>query len=218
MRRRIALLVVLGACTAYTGADAPQAPDASADDAGSDRLAPSDDAAVADALPDVAEDGLDAGSDGPRRLVFVTTTTYSGALGSLAALDTACSLESPARSAKVWLSTSTVDAFGRIADVGPWYNGSGSVVFMNKAEIASGATQRSEMTYANGTPIKEATGFWTGSTNAGLRTAFNCQGWASNVPTDNGTVGDPANPLVNQWSNWSPGSCGQVHGLICFEQ
>ncbi len=57
--------------------------------------------------------------------IFVTSTLYSGNLGGLSGADAKCltaaqSVNLPG-TWKAWLSSSTINAIDRIAEVGPWY-------------------------------------------------------------------------------------------------
>lgn len=109
-------------------------PDAGASDGAVSDSARADGGGVADA-PQV--------KPGARR-TFITKETFQGDLGGGSATgaergDAACTTAAKAAQLggawKAWLSTSTVDAIDRIAEVGPWYDLAGTLIFADKSGL-----------------------------------------------------------------------------------
>jgi hypothetical protein len=169
---------------------------------------------------------------GPHKLVFITSATFSGNLvvsGSqptgLAAADALCATAATAAglgaSFRAWLSDGNTNAIDRIADVGPWYLTDGTLVFHNKANLATtalAAINRNE----NGAPVNQWDGsyaqwVWTGTQIGGVRAAQTCNDWSS--VSGNGAVGRFDAP--DQWTGNGSLDCSgdsyHMH-LYCLQQ
>lgn len=127
---------------------------------------------------------------------------------------------------KAWLSTTTVSAVDRIADVGPWYqhpaSGTPIKTFNNRANLMSTALAPIEVDeFGRTSTIGGFRGVWTG-TGTGGRTATSrsCIDFSSDTDpyfSSAGTAGD-----ASSMSNWTESttrlSCRETLALYCFEQ
>lgn len=173
----------------------------------------------ASALPDLAP--------GTKR-VFVTAQRFSGSLasgGNLAGADAACI--GAAQTAgmggnwKAWLSSSTVDAIDRVSDVGPWYDLGGTLIFSNKANLAT-------------VPLaglwKDETGaslgsdrIWTGTAVGGQYIedlgpgSKPCGDWMDASISSTAKIGQIGR-RDSAWTAFAGTTCDQQAHLICFEQ
>lgn len=120
---------------------------------------------------------------------------------------------------KAWLSSSTVNALDRIADVGPWYRlDQTTLLFADRASIVNGP----QVPISPQSVLVDDTRnlFWTGTLVDGTASANNCQDWTDYVfanPLNIATVGrvDTAGP---GWVNPTPLSCSYYLALLCIEQ
>jgi hypothetical protein len=114
---------------------------------------------------------------------------------------------------RAWLSSSTVDAIDRIADVGPWYRLDGKTkLFESKAQLRAGPLAPID---PPGDPVAGRP-FWTGTLADGTRSSLTCQDWTDYVMA-RGTVGR-ADAVGGAWVAAEPSSCGFYGGLLCIEQ
>jgi hypothetical protein len=190
----------------------------------------------------LAGDTVDA--SGPKR-VFLTDALYTadlrgggGKATGLEGADEICNKN--ARGAtlggtwKAWLSDSTTNAIDRIAEVGPWQNLIGELVFANKDSIttvglraAIGSPKDVQWPGHGGTSFTPSSfDFWAGSTPEGLHHPENCANWtladmsawgrlgyaqaqhSVDGPTYNGVIWDATKRIY----------CSQSPALVCFEQ
>ena len=197
-------------------------------------------AAVALTAAGCGDDGAVIPDDALR--VFITSSTYSGDLGGVAGADAKCQLAADAEALggtwRAWLSTSTEDAFARIAGDGPWYQLDGTLTFNNHANLAT--TPQAEIKvmedaeYLFGEPPKDdgngggdgLTGVtvnwtgvfdvWSGTAAGGVAASDTCSDWQSELHT--GLLGDPA-ATGSEWTAWRQEACDASDGhLYCFEQ
>ncbi len=155
--------------------------------------------------------------------VFVTSAEYSGQLGGLAGADQLCQTAATAANKggtwRAWLSSSTVNAIDRIADVGPWYQepSAGALVktFNNKANLVTSPLQRLYVDEeGRGNSVSTQRTYWTGTLQTGQHASATCNDWASST-SQNGTVG----PGSSAWSyNDFVVSCTSTYSLVCLEQ
>ncbi len=152
--------------------------------------------------------------------VFITATTYSGAIGGLAAADGFCQSSAAAAGLpgtyRAWLSDGTTSASERVTDAGPWYSTRHERVFAAKADLAgSPAALIADETGATPSAPSAA---WSGSDTAGLTSSATCDGWTNAsgelaASTGSGLAYDPS---------WGGGdvsaACNAKASLICFQQ
>jgi hypothetical protein len=179
-------------------------------------------------------------------VVFITRSEYSGdlktyggeATGQTSA-DFLCKLE--ARSAnldgrfKAWLSSSTENAFDRIADASPWQVVGGGDVFATLDDLRAGPTEgitRDQFgdDIVGGLPLP----IWTGTLPTGASSQYTCTDWtnASCAPRradqlETIPAGDPNTGSIGaggatsgEWTlgNGCFASCPTAARLYCFEQ
>lgn len=194
---------------------------------------------------------VDSGTPGPKR-VFITRNGYPGDLRTagngtdgLNGADRLCQLAADSvvlgGTWKAFLSSSTVSAIDRIADVGPWFNLQGQRVFHNKAGFLTGPltaieyTERGEPTTSTGSFPRGAT-VWTGSTATGRPASWTnfsggtesaqCEDWTftgmnsigAEYHTGNTGTGNALSPEWMAESSNAAEPCFAQLSLYCFEQ
>ena len=161
------------------------------------------------------------------KLVFVTSETGSGALGTwagasgltgLAAGDAICQARATAAGLSgtftAWLSASGINAVDRLTATGPWVRVDGIPVATSKADLTDGAIFTAIMLTETGAYSYSAA--WTGTQDSGLGTGANCVGWTSQAATDSGTWGNVV--FVMGWSSVGTSqACNGVGAIYCFE-
>ena len=154
--------------------------------------------------------------------VFVTSTTYSGALGGLKAADAQCQYRAAAHGLvgvfRAWMSDTTSDAYARTADVGPWYTTRDALAFATKADLKS-PPKSDLLDELGGAPAGPgAAGAWTGSDSAGAATGQDCGDWTNATVYVEATTGSTL-ALDPAWGGGNaPLRCDAKAPLICFEQ
>jgi hypothetical protein len=179
----------------------------------------------------------DAGADGgPSQVkrVFVTHTGFPGDLKTAGAgatglegADNLCN--GLARDAglggswRAWLSSSTVSAIGRIADVGPWYTVDGkTLLFSDKANLQSLSRAPISQTELGEDLLALPLGsirelVWTGSNIGGAPNGSHCADWTSAASDKAGNAG-----YWRYSTSWTEDgllpTCDNPLALYCFEQ
>jgi hypothetical protein len=172
-------------------------------------------------------------ASGTGKRVFVTSASYSGNLAAAAGVsdglaggDKLCNSAAIGGGVggtwKAWLSSSTVSAIDRIADVGPWYLTNGRLAFRNKAQLTTDPLTAIEVDEGGrlvGAGVWTGTeGVWTGTASGGQRASTTCVSWTSDSSTSFGTLGINYSP-DSSWTDGSPPwSCETPFHLYCFEQ
>ena len=181
-----------------------------------------------------------------KKTVFVTSTVYTGdfvsaanALANVTGLtdgltagDALCQSRAEAAGLdgtyKAWLSTSSSDAIRMLSETaGPWVRTDGVKVVDNKAEFASGTLQApiNKTEYGEDVNPNSNPDFyelpWTGTEQDGERFDntgdYQCNGWTSSSPSDDGTYGD-AGESDDDWTSSNFSSCGPAtSSLYCME-
>jgi hypothetical protein len=151
--------------------------------------------------------------------VFVTSTTYSGALGGLAAADAYCQASASNSGLSgvfhAWLSDEPTGAFERTDDVGPWYTTSDALAFSSKGDL-QGAPQTQLLDEYGGYP--GSGGAWSGSDSGGVATGEDCDGWTNAAVDATATTGSALGSDANWGGGNAPLRCNAKASLICFEQ
>lgn len=115
---------------------------------------------------------------------------------------------------QAWLSSSSMNAIDRLADVGPWYRlDQQTMLFENRAAIAQGPLVPIDDPADGNSRIS----FWSGTLLDGTASAANCADWTEYVGGVKATVGraDTAGP---GWVAPTLQSCSTYLALLCFEQ
>jgi hypothetical protein len=170
-------------------------------------------------------DGGDASVTHKR--VFVTKGVFSGDLKTEGAgatgLEGADNLCNDAASAanltgtyKAWLSTSTVNAIDRMADVGPWHLVTGTKVFDSKAALASNPLVAINVdedgVTVSGFQVERP---WTGTLANGTKDTDTCGNWES---TSGSGMCGLATSTSATWTVNQSLPCSVDYSLYCFEQ
>lgn len=168
--------------------------------------------------------GTGSTGDASSKRVFVTSTTYSGNLGGVAGADAKCQLHADAAALggtwKAWISSGSVNAIDRIADVGPWYLVDRMTkVFNNKANLQTTPEFAIWADETGGAPSWSGMSSpWSGSDEAGRDSGWDCNGWTSALTTDYATTGDASTDQAWGGATSGPIECDFTGALICFEQ
>jgi len=192
-----------GGCSSSSSRSSSSSPSIS--DGGSVRPAPAPTAAAPD-----------------QKRVFVTSTTYSGAVGGLDAADQYCQSSASAAGLpgiyRAWLSDGTENAIDRITGDGPWYTTGGGVAFDSKLDLR-GPPRSSLLSEHGGSSVDPGmSGAWTGTDADGLATGEDCEGWTNATADALATTGT-AHAFDPWWGGGdSPLSCNAKAALICFQQ
>lgn len=154
--------------------------------------------------------------------MFVTSTTYSGALGSLQAADSDCqtaALEAGHPGVFVaWLSDSTHDAIDRTSGVGPWFTTKGALVFASRADL-HGAPRVQILDERGNTPqVSLVTGAWSGSDATGIATGEDCEGWTNAGADITATTGTTFVSDTDWGGGNTPLRCNAKAPLLCIQQ
>lgn len=205
---------------------------------------PSTDTCV-DSLDGAAPDAPDGDSflpiaDGGNieaKLVFVTSSKFSGALGGIEAATAIC--DEAASSAGLngdwmaFLSAPGDKAIDRLNDSGPWYlvNGLTLVAESKTQLIASDFTPQLEhainMTEegvtlscnVNDTPaLYTECGVWTGTYTNGDAQPNHCENWSTASTEANGSLGVAHFPDAMWLGTGAIASCNAQRRIYCFEQ
>ncbi len=162
--------------------------------------------------------------DTPERRVFVTSQTYQGNFGGIAAADSIC--RHLARAAdlrgrwRAFLSDEQTDAIDRIRDRGPWHRTDlQAIIFNNKFGFTVGANTAIRNEYNVSLLGARA---WTGTRADGrVNGQQHCGNWTDS--TAYATTGRPNAVLHNEGARWmfddqGTRPCTQRAHLYCFEQ
>ena len=117
---------------------------------------------------------------------------------------------------KAWLSSSTISAISRIADVGPWYRlDQTTLLFANRASMVNGPLV--QITSPSDLLIDNRSTFWSGTLADGSSSADNCQDWTTYIGRNFATIGrvDTSGP---GWVDPTPFTCSYYLALLCVEQ
>jgi hypothetical protein len=116
---------------------------------------------------------------------------------------------------RAWLSSSTMAALDRIADVGPWYRlDQQTLLFENRASIVNGPLVPIN---AQPNPGNNANLFWSGTLADGTPSSDNCQDWTAYGSSLVATVGR-VDTAGAGWVDPTPLECSTYLALLCFEQ
>jgi hypothetical protein len=151
--------------------------------------------------------------------IFVTSTTYAGALGGATGADAECEARAAAAGVpgvfRAWISEGTAGAFERAPDVGPWYTTGGAVAFSSRNDLRG--APRSELLDEYGGHA-EPVGAWSGSDASGAATANDCAGWTSAAIDATGTAGT-ALRLDAGWAGGDvPRACNIAAPIVCLQE
>jgi hypothetical protein len=153
--------------------------------------------------------------------VFITSTTYSGALGSLDAADLHCQSSASAAGLtgtyRAYLSDGSANAFDRITGDGPWTTTGGGVAFASKLDLRGAPA--SVILSEKGVDVLAAgaSGPWTGSDADGVATDQDCEGWTNASGELSATLGTALKDDTDWGGGGQAAACNAKAPLICFE-
>jgi hypothetical protein len=117
---------------------------------------------------------------------------------------------------RAWLSSSTVNAIDRLADVGPWYRlDQQTKLFESRAALVNGPLVPIEDPADAGADLRAL--FWTGTLLDGTASTATCLDWTEYVGPITATVGR-VDMAGQGWVDPTPLSCAKYLSLLCFEQ
>lgn len=152
-------------------------------------------------------------------LVFVTSTTHTGALGGLAGADAICQSRATAAGLtgtyRAWLSTMGTTAISRLGNASGWVRRDGLPVFNTKADVAAGRVQYLPVLTEQGTELTNPfilTGTGVDGTFSGV--GHGCTSWtiADSSPASAGR----ARISDAQFSSYTTVNCLTPLPLYCF--
>jgi hypothetical protein len=174
----------------------------------------------------------DAGGGHPARdgsahlqRVFITSQKYLGSLmggGGVAGADAACAAAAASAqlggSFKAWVSTSSVNAIDRIADVGPWYDLAGTKIFTNRAGLMT--TPMAAIWLDEHGQFLASDKIWTGTGYGGNfdSTDGACNDWTSAEMAQTAKVGQVGRQDGAAWTAFTGTTCDQQAHVLCFQQ
>ncbi len=163
------------------------------------------------------------------RVVFVTSTSYTGNLGGLAGADALCQSHANTQPAlqgktfKAWLSDDTGDPQSRFTKDGHFILADGTLIAdrwrdLFLTDFWFGIIPSLYTTFSRtetGAPISDMP--WTGTNMWGNQSGATCANWTSDAGDVAATVG--STELQNfQWASADGRNCVEQHPLFCFEQ
>jgi hypothetical protein len=209
---------VFAACGYPNPADLPATTDAGSSHGASDARA----SGGADAS---AHDGSQASADASMapKLVFVTSSSFTGGFGGLTGADTKCQQYAGAGNLpgtyRAWLSTfDGTAAADRLTHAAlPYQLVDGTVVAADWAELTSGTLLHPIDEDESGNTRSNAF-TWTDTTvQGGFSISYDCNGWTdstSQMMGEGGAAGD----VDNGWSDGFGSTCDLTNSLYCVEQ
>ena len=170
----------------------------------------------ASAPPSSASPSLPSSS---HKRAFVTSTTYSGALGGLKAADAACQASASTGGLPgvfhAWVSDGSASAYDRTTEVGAWYTTGDDLAFSSRADLRG--APKSELLDEYGGYPASAAGAWTGTDSGGAATGQDCEGWTNASAEVAATTGSALADATWGGGN-APLRCNLKAPLICFQQ
>lgn len=174
---------------------------------------------------------------GTARLIWISSATFTGAIGGRAVADAWCQASGNAHFGTgtyiALLSDSTAPSGGqnaadRVTEFGiPYYppnvNGNGpaaAFVALNKAALFSGAGLSAVLATTETGANSSGPQIWTGSTATGQATSLDCSGWTANAcagPGATGETGQSGN-ITSSWIDLaSPPGCCNSFQIYCIQ-
>jgi hypothetical protein len=182
---------------------------------------------------------VDEGQDLCKKVVFVTSQTYTPNFGGLSGGDTLCQAHAELGGLdgvfNAWLSSSTLAARDRLSQLGkPYVLVDDTVIAYDWDDLVDGTIQHPlNLTEVGGPPPEWIpryahawTGtFWTGESdpvppNYPNPPAYFCLDWTTDNPMigNTGGTGDTESTRGTWTFGTGTWGCGQTHALYCFEQ
>ena len=159
-------------------------------------------------------------------IAFVTSTSYDGNLGGLAGADQKCQVLAeaaglPANVYKAWLSTSAVDAKGRLGSARGWVRKDGKPFADTVADIVSGKIFYPLRIDENGVDTGAYGTVWTGTDGDGTvyhyppDPIWTCSDWSSSSGTQVAEIGK-SSAVAELFTASASISCSTPQRIYCF--
>lgn len=158
-----------------------------------------------------------------RRTVFVTSQTYSGALGGLAGADAECQALADAAGLDgtflAWLGDSTGSPSTRfVRDSRDYLLVDGTRIADGWADLTDGTIQNPIDVTETGATVGGSAGVWTATTSSGTSAADHCADWTTDTTPPVGRIGF-TDATDGTWTDsFNSFGCNGGFRLYCFEQ
>lgn len=151
---------------------------------------------------------------------FITSTAHTGALAlDPGGLDAPCAAAAKAAGLEgrwvLWLAIDGAPAQDRIAGDGPFLDMAGTMIFANRAGLASEPLERFVLD-ENGETVPFGI-VWTGTNGDGTAHERHCEQWTEESVDFDGRVGAVGESSI-EWTSRGTFSCDREARLYCFEQ
>ena len=153
-------------------------------------------------------------------MAFVTSTTANGDVGGQAGADAECAslaaaANLPSGTYKAWLSTSTLNAAAKLGTARGFVRPDGQPFADQVSDIAAGNILNPLILDESGNNLAHQI-VWTGTTDAGIASAFACGDWLVGTGVSFGELGESTGG-AGAWSDdASENSCNALAHLYCF--
>jgi hypothetical protein len=152
--------------------------------------------------------------------IFITSTSHTGALAlDPGGLDAPCMAAADAAELEgrwvLWLAIDGAPAQDRIAGDGPFVDMAGTVIFADRAGLASEPLERLVLD-ENGETVSFQP-VWTGTNGDGTAHEDHCAQWTEASADFDGRIGAVGEGSI-EWTSRATLSCERAHRLYCFEQ
>ncbi len=162
-------------------------------------------------------DSNSGGGGGGTKIIFVTSLQYNANLGGLSGADAKCALRGTAGGFsgtwKAWLSDSSTNAIDRIADVGPWVDTKGHLLFQNKAGMTG--VPVTGIAYDENGNQHSGDNVITGTVTGGTKSSAVCSDWSS---TSGAVQAGYSDDSAHWTDNQNSASCIWPQRLYCVQQ
>ncbi|TGJ98807.1 DUF1554 domain-containing protein [Leptospira langatensis] len=165
---------------------------------------------------------------GKMRYLFVTSTTYTGALGGISGADAKC--QSSKDTDAPTLPGLGIEYSAIIAGVGRTPGGAGWPLFAHTKYYTNTPATNTLVFHTSGSalpilPMDSASGipgaglnYWTGIADAAFTPSGNagdCINWSSSLVTDPGDYGASGDPTIGAFNQGFANTCDQLLSLLC---
>lgn len=156
------------------------------------------------------------------RVVFVTSTTYTGDLGSALDADGECAAVAAAAglpgSFRAWVSDAGTSPAARLdtSFAGVYQRTDGQPIAVGWSDLTDGALMHPIALDEFGADVFASPYAWTGTTTDGDPIASHCTGWSTDSAAVSGVVGD-IHATDDGWTDLDLRTCNLAFRLYCFE-
>lgn len=151
------------------------------------------------------------------KIIFVTTSVWTGDLGGLSGADEKCNVEAKSHGLSGTYQALLGSAAGRPATRSihyplPYFSETAAYLNSDFHDLFNSGPDNP----VNSNPLLHA---WTGLTSTGMLTGEDCNGWTDSSSGSNGSAGK-VDAVGSAWLNDSspPSPCSEKFSLYCIEQ